>query len=421
VRTGNNSSRHALALAVAAVFAMGVSFATTVVLARLLTGSAYGSVIQLLGVLLVFTMPGTALTVAIVRHLAHGGFGTRDATGGSDLRRIHRDGYAVAGALALLALAGRDLVGRWLSIPDPGPVFPILCAAAVYLLVSIDRGVIQASRSYGSLAVNLMIEGGTRSVGMIAAAVGGFGATGVAYALLLSEVVAAVHARWAAASLERAAALPAGALPARRYAHVVYDSALALGTVAMLAGLQNVDIVILGRENHANSGPYAPISVATKALVFWALFSTNYLVPEAAMRRQAGAHAYRQLAQAFAAVLAPAVLLLAIATIAPSTLLAVAFGEHSREATAALLPLTAAMACLSVTVVLTVFMLGSGWTQFLPILVAGLVAAMVVTTQAAGNIGMTARGDLLVQAAIAIAMVAVIAVNARRTGSRRTA
>ena len=63
----------------------------------------------------------------------------------------------------------------------------------------------------------------------------------------------------------------------------------------LLALLQNLDVIILGSKAHEHSGAYAAISVPAKALVFGALVLVNYLLPEATIRHQQGAHALRQL------------------------------------------------------------------------------------------------------------------------------
>ncbi len=65
--------------------------------------------------------------------------------------------------------------------------------------------------------------------------------------------------------------------------------------LALLGVLQNVDVILLGRLDPHNVGPYAAISVASKALVFGALALGAYLLPEATIRWNEGGHAVRQL------------------------------------------------------------------------------------------------------------------------------
>ena len=73
------------------------------------------------------------------------------------------------------------------------------------------------------------------------------------------------------------------------------DVGTALAALALLALLQNLDVVVLGREEPGNAGAYAAISVACKALVLASFVLAGFLLPEAAARRQLGQHALHQL------------------------------------------------------------------------------------------------------------------------------
>ena len=130
---------------------------------------------------------------------------------------------------------------------------------------------------------------------------------GYALGVFVGEVVATVHAHWlvdrarprrlrppAWPSLRRdSAGAEADSLLARR--RLMADVAAAFVGLALLGLLQNVDVILLGRLDHANVGPYAAISVASKALVFGALALGAYLLPEATIRWNEGGHAVRQL------------------------------------------------------------------------------------------------------------------------------
>ena len=73
------------------------------------------------------------------------------------------------------------------------------------------------------------------------------------------------------------------------------DIAVALFSLALLALLQNGDVLVLGSRAPHASGSYAAISVPAKSLVFWSLTLANYMLPEAAIRWHSGTHALRQL------------------------------------------------------------------------------------------------------------------------------
>ncbi len=71
-------------------------------------------------------------------------------------------------------------------------------AAGIWILLSVDRGLLQAHRSYRPLAGNLLIEGGIRTAFVLVLVAGGFGVAGYALGVFVGEVVATVHARWLA-------------------------------------------------------------------------------------------------------------------------------------------------------------------------------------------------------------------------------
>ena len=97
------------------------------------------------------------------------------------------------------------------------------------------------------------------------------------------------------------------------------DVSAAFVGLALLGLLQNIDVILLGRLDHANVGPYAAISVASKALVFGALALGAYLLPEATIRWNEGGHAIRQLGVTLLFLAVPAAVLLASPCSCPSS------------------------------------------------------------------------------------------------------
>lgn len=442
--------RQAGPLAVAGVVANGANVVVTILLARLLTTRGYGVLNQLTGMFLIVSTPGSAVIVAVVRRVT----AWRGAAGSAHLtqrwaRRLHRQGLAAVVAFAVVVCAG---LGPWLTDVlnqhDALGDDAILVAGAVWILLCLDRGLLQAHRSYRTLSVNLLVEGGVRSAAMLCLVGAGAGATGAAVGVLLAEVVTAVHARLAAdrawaADVRRegpvGVAAPTGGRGGGRAAGrrpvgtwgrqadrwrrafradpdlvapgderrvLVADLVAALVALAMIALLQNVDVLEVGRADPALSGSYAAVSVASKALVFGALVLAGYLLPEAAIRWRQGGHALRQLAVTLLLLAVPATALLVVAIGAPHLLLSVVFSARYLGAEAAFLPLVLAMVCLSTTVVLTMYLLAVGRRWVTGLLVLGAVAITVAVVHAHGVPRATARADLVVQAALAVATLA---------------
>ena len=441
-------------LAVAGVLANGTNLVVTVLLARLLTNRNYGSLNQLTGLFLIISMPGSAVIVAVVRRV------TAWRGGGSAhlvqrwARCVHRQGTLAVLVFAVVVVAVGGSLAHLLNQRQAGGVDAILIAGAIWVLLCLDRGLLQAHRNYRTLAANLLVEGGVRTVAMISLVLAGLGVAGAALGVLVAEVVTAVHARvradqiWAAevgeeeARGEHAPGPPAGAgvagpgalrrrwtatfridralvAPAEHRRDLVTDLAAALVALSMVALLQNIDVIVIGRDAPRVSGSYAAVSVASKALVFGALLLGGYLLPEAAIRWRQGGHALRQLAVTLLLLAVPSVLLLGIALGAPRLLLSVVFSARYLGAQAALVPLVLAMVCLSVTVILTMYLLAVGRRWITGLLIVGAVAATLAVSSAHGVPRTTARADLAVQAVLALAtVIGFVRVHHRRLTRR---
>ncbi len=428
--------RHAVPLAIAAALVGVVSLLTTVFVAHVLNTGQYGTLIDLLSLFLVVSMPGTALLVGVVRRVSAwqtAGLGQRVRPW---VARVHRIGEAFVVVLAVVMLLIRGPVAHALSLPSPSGVTEILTAGGVFVLVSIDRGLLQVGRDYKDLSINLVIEAVTRcalTVGMAAE----FKVEGAALGLLFAEVITATHARITAtrAVARRTALLPpaepevaieetggAVAMTVHGGRFLLADVLTALGSLLLLAVLQNTDVVVLGRkvhEMHDRSGSYAAISVPSKALVFVALVLVNYLLPEAALRHQRGSHALRQLAHTFAVMAIPCAVLLAMAGFAAHRVLALVFGHKFTAAAPAFSTLVLAMVFLSVTLALGIYLLGIGWRWVVVVLALGAIALAGATDAAGGQYLATARADLAVQVGLCAVMAGCFVTVHRRSARRR--
>jgi O-antigen/teichoic acid export membrane protein len=419
-------------LAIAGVVANGAGVVLTVFLARMLSPHSYGVLNQLTGLYLILSMPGSAVVVAVVRRVT---LWHEDGTGHLVRRwagRVHRQGTMLVVAWAALVFVSRHGVAVLLNQRSGIGIAAILTAAAFFVLLSLDRGLLQAHRSYTPLAANLIVEVFVRISAVLVLVAAGFGPSGAAVGVLLGEMAAAAHARWAAVrawsgGTERhvrptgwlAAIRPdpllGGATSARR--QVAIDLAVASVALSMVAVLQNVDVLVVGRDNPTHSGAYAAVSVTSKAIVFGAVVLGGYLLPEAAIRWRQGGHALRQLAVVLVFLAIPSVLLLGIALLAPETLLQVVFHHAYTAASDALAPLVLAMILLSVSVVLTMYLLAVGRRWVAAVLVAGAAALTGAVAAVNGAPRATALVDLAVQACVlAVILVGFTVVHWVRIG-----
>ena len=424
-------------LAAAGVLANGASVILTVALARALTPHSYGVLNQLTGLYLILSMPGSAVVVAVVRRVTL----WHDDGSGHLVRRwagrVHRQGSLLVLAWAILVFASRHGVAVVLNQQSGIGIAAILTAAAFFVLLSLDRGLLQAHRAYRPLAVNLLVEMGVRLVFVLVLVLAGFGPSGAAVGILVGEVVAAAHARWAAvrawsggegrlhwaagswvAAVRPDRVLQSGGAERRA---VVLDLVVASISLSMVALLQNVDVLVVGRDNPTHSGAYAAVSVTSKAIVFGAIVLGGYLLPEAAIRWRQGGHALRQLAVVLLLLGVPSVLLLGIALAAPEALLQFVFHHAYTSAADALAPLVLAMILLSVSVVLTMYLLAVGRRWVAGVLVVGALALTLAVLSVHGAPRATAFVDLAVQAAVLMVIVVGFAVVHRVRLSREPA
>ncbi len=414
-------------VAVAGMLVNAAGALLVVAVARLLSSRSYGEIAQLLGLFFILSMPGSAVLVGVVRRvtgLQAAGQGHRVRRWVARVHRIALAGLAVELA-AVLALQGR--IARGLSLPDGRGVVLILMAAGIWILLSVDRGLLQAHRSYRPLAGNLLVEGGIRTGFVLVLVAGGFGVTGYALGVFAGEVVATVHARWLASRAwadPRSAPIVAGApgaetVLARR--KLMADVSAAFVGLALLGLLQNVDVILLGRLDHAQAGPYAAISVASKALVFGALALGAYLLPEATIRWNEGGHAVRQLGVTLIFLAVPAALLVVLSVFVPRWFLTLVFSARLSTAAPAFSTLVGAMIFLSFTVLVTNYLFGTGSRWIVLLLLAGSGFAVALVDAAGGQPLATARADLLVQGVLAAAMgAAFVAIHRRHRGQHWT-
>jgi len=414
-------------VAIAGMLVNGAAALVVVAVARLVSSQSYGEIAQLLGLFFILSMPGSAVLVGVVRRVT----GLQTTGQGHLVKRwvgrVHRICLVAIGIELVLVLALQGWIAHQLRLPDGRGVVLILMAAGIWILLSVDRGLLQAHRSYRPLAGNLLVEGGVRTGLVVLLVVGGFGVAGYALGVFVSEVVAALHARWlarrawtdpAAGPVERDGAgvttAPEEILARRK---LLADVSAAFVGLALLGFLQNVDVILLGRLDHANVGPYAAISVASKALVFGALALGAYLLPEATIRWNEGGHAIRQLGVTLLFLSVPAVLLLGIAVVVPKQFLTLVFSAKLSTASAAFAPLVLAMLCLSFTVLVTNYLFGTGSRWIVLLLAAGSALAAVLVTRADGHTSATAWADLIVQALLALGMgIAFLGIHVRHRG-----
>ncbi len=150
-------------VAVAGLVVNGAAALLVVAVARLVTPQAYGAIAQLLGLFFILSMPGSAVLVGVVRRVT----ALHNAGHGHLVRgwiaRVHRILIAAIAVELVLVLVLQGWIARQLSLPNSDGIVLILVAAGIWILLCVDRGLLQAHRSYRPLAGNLLLEGTVRT------------------------------------------------------------------------------------------------------------------------------------------------------------------------------------------------------------------------------------------------------------------
>ena len=426
--------RGATPIALAGLIANVANIGVTLLVARLLSTRGYGALNQLVAVFFVLSITGSALLVGVVRRVTLWERTGHAARVDGWAAHTRRRALIIVAVWAVIAIAVRAPLAHQLSLPGPGGLSETLIAGAAWGLLCLERGLLQARHAYRQLGANLLVEGLSRCVLTLALVGGGFGVTGAAIAILASVLLGELHAlaaervvirrrlRASGAGADAGDAVPLVALTIvehrRERRSLSTDLISALIALALLAVLQNFDVVLLGREQPSNAGSYAPISVACKPLVLAAFVLAGFLLPEAASRRHVGEHALRQLSVVLAVVAAPASLLIVLALGAPTQVLRLAFGARLTDGASAFAYLAGAMTLLAATVLFTHYLLAAGRHLVLPVLGAGAALTVVLLLNAHGALAATARADLLGQAAVALATGGLVLHTALHHGFR---
>jgi glycosyltransferase involved in cell wall biosynthesis/O-antigen/teichoic acid export membrane protein len=386
-------------LAAATLGANVVQLAFTVVFTRLLGKSGYGSLAALVSAFLILLVGGQALQVAAARETALRGLGA----GGRLASTVRTWSLQLAGATVIAAAIGfllREPLASLVGVPEyPLAAAAILPTGTLWLLLSLQRGALQGVHAYAPVGFSLVVEALGRLVcGLLLVA---FGA-GVTGAFLGTPLALALTAIGLTYVLRHRLGRPERADRQRTLASLMRGAWAPVGGLALLALLQNVDVIIVRHQlGHDRAGSYAAAAVAAKAVVWVAIGIALHLLPEATRRAAAGLDPLPVLRRALgvlAVVATPALLIFALA---PKLLLSVAFGSEFTQASGALIVLGLAMTVLACAYLTVQYMLALGRTSFLWVL--GVVALIEPFLLSSGTFSLVSYAALVLGAQCAAA------------------
>lgn len=400
-----------MAAATMANNALAVVF--TVLFARLLGAEDYGSLAAVVSTFVILAVPGSALQVAVAREIALGRLGTGErlaATLAAWRRRLLIGGAALTAAAVVL----REPIADLISVPEEWAAAATAPTAALWLLLSVERGALQGVHAYKPVAWSIVLEAFGRLVFGLILVGAGMGVTGAYLGTPLSLLATALGLWYV--SRGRFGRAQVGSA-AQRLRDLVGGAWPAVTALFLIAVLQNVDVIMVKRQIGGDeAGAYAAAAVAAKAVVWLAIGIGLYLLPEATRAARHGQDPRPVLARALAVVGTVAVPMLIVYAVAPATVLRLAFGPETVVAADALFVLGCAMTLLAVGYLAVQYMLALGRVSFLPALAAVAVAEIALL----GGLGIEslvtfAAIVLGLQAAAALSVLAIGLLPGRRT------
>ncbi len=404
-RASSSDTGKATGLAIAALVQNIFGLLFTLVFTRMLGADRYGSLgVLVAGYFFVLSVPGQAMQVAAARQTTFGGLGEGRALSAT-VTRWTRDLALVCLGLGVLAAVFRGQLAGLMGVKESWAAAAVLPTAALWLLLSIERGILQGLRAYRLVAWSIILEAAGRLLTGLALVAPGLGVTGAFLGTPLSQLIIAAALF---VLLRRRLGAPADegrlhsllALFGRHWA-----SLLGLGLFALLQTLDQ--LVIKHQVGGGAAGAYIAATVAAKAVVWVAIGVGMHLLPEATRLAVAGEDPRPALRKALLIIVALATPALLIFLAVPKLLLRTAFGHPEYvQASGSLVILGAAFAVLALTYLSVQYLLALGRVVFLPILGAVAVLEFVLLLRAHTLVGF-ATTVLAVQAVAAVVVLAL--------------
>jgi len=408
----SSDTGRAAGLAAAVIVGNVLALAFTVVFARILGASGYGSLAALVSTFIILMVPGQALQTTVAREIS-AELAQRDPAAGAGVRRWLGRLLLATVAITVVSVLGRDLLAHAIGVPElEWAAAATLPTGCLWLVLSVERGALQGFQEYRTVGTSMAVEQAARLAfgALLVAALSGRDAE-VTGAFLGTPLAIAAVATWLAVPIRRH-------LPHARHAHehplreLVARAAIPVIALALVAWLQDGQVIIVKHlASDDAAGDYAAAAVAAKAIMWVAIGLSLYLVPEAARRTHLGESATGVLARTLGLIIALATPMVLLYTVAGEPVLRIAF--KLTGAAGALPWLGLAMSLLACTYLAVQYQLALHKAAFIGVLVLAAVAQPIVMIAVGGAhltglaMGLLAIHALLAAGALALAFRAV--------------
>jgi glycosyltransferase involved in cell wall biosynthesis/O-antigen/teichoic acid export membrane protein len=400
----------AAGLAAAVMGANVIALVFTVVFARLLGASGYGSLAALLAAFLILSVPGQALQITVAREVSAAA-AVGDPAPAAGVWRWLRHLTALLAVVAVVSILLREPIARLIGVDDlPWAAAAALPTGWLWLILSIERGALQGLQRYGLVGLSVTGEAAARLACGLVLVAAGLDVTGAYLGTTLSIVTAAtvlafpIHAATVGPHIVRDR--PFRELLARSWAPVL--------ALALIAVLQNVDVIAVKREVSGDeAGSYAAAAVAAKAIIWVAIGLGLYLLPEAARRARMGDDARPILARTLGLIVFAAAPMILIYAVAAEPLLRAVFGPDLTLASGALPWLALAMTLLACAYLSVQYLLALHRARFIWALGVAALIEPIMVASVAPELTTVALVLLALQATLA-SIVLVLGFRSRR-------
>ena len=303
--------------------------------------------------------------------------------------------------LAAIGTLAREPIANLIGVRLEWAAAAILPMGCAWLLLCIQRGVLQGIGNYLVVGASIVGEAAARLVFALLLVGLGLDATGAFLGTTMSVAVTSLVL--ALPLYRRLLALGAGAAGSDRpLRDLVRPAVVPLAALGLFALLQNVDVIVV--RNLASdevASDYAAVSVAAKALIWIAIGLGLFLLPEATRRTTSGGDGRPVFIRTLALVAAVGLPIVAVYGVAGELVLRIAFGEELTSASGALPWLALAMTLLAAVYLSVQFMLALDRTGFLALLAVAALAEPLVLLAVGPDTTGIALGVLGVELALA--------------------
>jgi O-antigen/teichoic acid export membrane protein len=372
----------------------------TVVFARKLGQTDYGSMSALISTYIILMVPGAAVQTTVAREIS-AAHAAGDPSAGVGVRRWLNRLVAVTLVATVISVLGRDVLATVIGVDDvPWGAAATLPSGCLWLIVSIQRGTLQGFHHYRAVGASWIGEQVARFVFALAL-VGPIDVTGAFLGTPLALVTVAFALIVPVGRL--LPDVPAGEHTLRR---LLGRARWPVAALALVAWMQDGNVIIVKHvASGKQAGSYSAAAVAAKAIMWIAVGLGLFLVPEAARRVRLRQRADGVLASTLGLVALVSVPMVLIFAVAGDTVMKIAFSHKFATGAEPLPWLGAALSLLACTYLAVQYHLALHRWRFIGLLAVAAVLQPIVVVAIGADLVQIAIGLMVMNGVLALLMV----------------